>query len=47
MPIPYHDSELIPEAAIRVLVVDDHPVVRQGVINMLRSQEDISVIGEA
>ena len=29
------------------MVVDDHPVVRQGVINMLKSQNDISVVGEA
>lgn len=34
-------------ATIRVLVVDDHPVVRQGVAMLLRSDPQISLIGEA
>jgi DNA-binding NarL/FixJ family response regulator len=34
------------KAPIRVLVVDDHPVVRQGLRSMLTA-EDIEVIGEA
>jgi DNA-binding NarL/FixJ family response regulator len=32
---------------IRVLVVDDHPVVRSGLTGMLSVTEDISVVGEA
>lgn len=32
---------------IRVLLVDDHPVVRQGIRNLLESQEDIKIVGEA
>ncbi|MBI3912689.1 MAG: response regulator transcription factor [Chloroflexi bacterium] len=32
---------------IRVLIVDDHPVVRQGVRSILANHADISVIGEA
>ena len=32
---------------IRVLVVDDHAVVRQGLRTFLELQEDIEVVGEA
>ncbi|HEX2622284.1 MAG TPA: response regulator transcription factor [Phototrophicaceae bacterium] len=32
---------------IRILIVDDHPVVRSGVIGMLVSQPDLVVVGEA
>lgn len=32
---------------IKVLVVDDHPVVRQGLRTFLDLQEDITVVGEA
>ncbi|MGZ4568431.1 MAG: response regulator, partial [Blastococcus sp.] len=31
----------------RVLVVDDHPVVRGGVVGWLAAQPDIDVVGEA
>lgn len=31
----------------RIVIVDDHPVVRQGVSNMLAYQPDIQVVGEA
>lgn len=39
------DSEAVDR--IRVVVVDDHPVVRFGVVELLRSQPDIEVVGEA
>ncbi len=32
---------------IRVLLVDDHPVVRQGILSLLCQYQDIQVIGEA
>ncbi|MDR2567585.1 MAG: response regulator transcription factor [Bifidobacteriaceae bacterium] len=33
--------------AITVVVVDDHPVVRRGMVDLLRESPDIEVIGEA
>jgi two-component system nitrate/nitrite response regulator NarL len=33
--------------AVRILLADDHPVVRIGVRNMLQSDEGFSVVGEA
>jgi two-component system NarL family response regulator len=33
--------------AVRVLVVDDHPVVRQGLVAMLEEAPDILVVGQA
>ncbi len=32
---------------IRILVVDDHTLVRQGIVGLLASQPDIEVVGEA
>ena len=32
---------------IRVLVVDDHAILRDGIRSILESQEDIIVVGEA
>jgi two-component system, NarL family, response regulator DevR len=34
-------------SAIRVLIVDDHPIVRQGVRGVLANHADIQVVGEA
>lgn len=35
------------EDRIRILVGDDHPIVREGLIKILNTQEDFEVIGEA
>jgi len=32
---------------VRVLVVDDHPVVRSGLVGMLATEADLEVVGEA
>lgn len=32
---------------IEVMIVDDHPVFRQGLRNILAAQEDLSIVGEA
>jgi DNA-binding NarL/FixJ family response regulator len=32
---------------IRILVVDDHPVVRQGIAGLIATESDMSLIGEA
>ena len=32
---------------IRVIVVDDHPVVRHGLVSMLKYEPDLQVVGEA
>jgi DNA-binding NarL/FixJ family response regulator len=34
-------------ARIRVLVVDDHPLVRSGIASVLASQSDFEIVGEA
>jgi DNA-binding NarL/FixJ family response regulator len=36
-----------PADAINVLVVDDHPVVREGIAAMIHQQPDLRVVGEA
>ena len=33
--------------SIKVLVVDDHEMVRRGIISYLETEDDIDVVGEA
>jgi two-component system NarL family response regulator len=37
----------IPKAPIRVLIVDDHPVVRAGLTSLLRKETSLKVVGSA
>jgi len=41
-PMPTQSSK-----TIRLLVADDHPIVRQGLVAILNAQSDMSVIAEA
>lgn len=36
-----------PERRLRLLICDDHPVVRHGLAGMLRSQDDFQIVAEA
>lgn len=38
---------MLSESPIRLLIVDDHPIVREGLASMLRREEDIDVVGRA
>ena len=38
---------MAPSTTIRILVVDDHPVVREGLAAIIGTQADMSVVGEA
>jgi DNA-binding NarL/FixJ family response regulator len=35
------------EVAVRILIVDDHPLVRQGLIGLLSAERDFEICGEA
>jgi DNA-binding NarL/FixJ family response regulator len=37
----------VPDAQIKVLICDDHPVVRRGLAALLSAAEDIDVVGTA
>ena len=47
MSVPSPAESPAPQAPIRVVVADDHPAVRSGLVALLGSAPDISVVAEA
>jgi DNA-binding NarL/FixJ family response regulator len=47
MQLDQRQDDLMADAPIRILVADDHPVVRGGLVAMLRTIAGLEVIGEA
>lgn len=47
LPSPSHNPPLPTPPTIRVLIVDDHPIFRQGLRHILDSEPDLEVVGEA
>lgn len=46
-PAPITRNNLHRDGAIRLLLVDDHAVVRQGIRSALSAEEDLEIVGEA
>ena len=40
-------STKTPEKEIRILIADDHPVVREGLVAILALEDDLKVVGQA
>jgi two-component system NarL family response regulator len=40
-------SATTPEKAIKILIADDHPVVREGLVAILALEDDLKVVGQA
>jgi DNA-binding NarL/FixJ family response regulator len=41
------ESSEMPAGKSRVFVVDDHPLVREGLANLINAQDELIVCGEA
>ncbi|MDB6026177.1 MAG: hypothetical protein JWM68_2400, partial [Verrucomicrobiales bacterium] len=35
------------KSQFRIVVIDDHPVLRQGIAQLIRQEKDFEVVGEA
>jgi DNA-binding NarL/FixJ family response regulator len=48
-PVPSESAEAaaVPAGPIRVLLVDDHPLAREGLRRLLEDRDDMAVVGEA
>lgn len=40
-------NDAVPDAPIRVFLLDDHELIRRGIADLLHTQRDITVVGEA
>jgi DNA-binding NarL/FixJ family response regulator/signal transduction histidine kinase len=47
LPIMYRAADKTMNSEMRILISDDHPVVRNGLMAILTEQKDIKVVGEA
>lgn len=47
LPIRLHEVATVTNTAIKVLCVDDHPLVRKGIVALLANEPDIMLAGEA
>ena len=51
VPMAHHqarrDSRMNPATPIRILIADDHPVVREGLAAMIKRRTDMTVVAEA
>jgi DNA-binding NarL/FixJ family response regulator len=47
MPTSQNDDQATPERPLRLLVVDDHEVVRQGLVALLDRRDEFQVVAEA
>ncbi|XUX00678.1 MAG: response regulator transcription factor [Dehalogenimonas sp.] len=45
--IPNQNNALFGKQSIRIAIVDDHEVVRQGLCTMLQKEDDIEIVGQA